>query len=102
MVTAQSRWWYERSRLKRMDWLRNHEAVKVGDLDKNMESKKVLTPKFTTDFPEAVVREGEDDEQMKKGHCEPSSTTRMWETKDGGHRSWMRTGTPSARPFPSV
>ena len=36
----------------------NHEAVKVGDVEKNMESKEVVKPKFTTDFPE--VREGAD------------------------------------------
>ena len=34
------------------------EAVKVGDLEKNMGSRKVVTPKFTTDFLEAAVREG--------------------------------------------
>ena len=34
------------------------EAVKVGDLDKNVESRPVVKPNFTTDFPEAVVREG--------------------------------------------
>ena len=57
----------ERSRLKMMDGLTrfmmvdNFETVKVGDLDKNMESKKVVKPKFTTDFPDAVTREGADE-----------------------------------------
>ena len=57
----------ERSRLRIMDGLRkfimveNHEAVKVGELEKNMESRKVVMPKFTTDFPEAVAREGSDE-----------------------------------------
>ena len=47
----------ERSRLKMMDGLTrfmmvdNFETVKVGDLEKNMASKKVVKPKFTTDFP---------------------------------------------------
>ena len=36
----------------------NHEAVNVADSEKNMESRPVVEPKFTTDFPEAVVREG--------------------------------------------
>ena len=36
-------------------------------------------------------------EHMKKVHCALSSTPRMWETKDGGRRSWTRTGTPSVR-----
>ena len=35
-------------------------AVKVGDLEKNMESRPVVKPKFT-DFPEVVVREGADE-----------------------------------------
>ena len=61
-----------------MDGLRNyimvdsHEAVKIGELDKNVESRKVVQPKFTTDCPEAVVREGADEltsDQMKKVHC---------------------------------
>ena len=34
----------------------NHEAVKVGELEQNMESMPVVKPKFTTDFPEAVIR----------------------------------------------
>ena len=54
----------ERIRHRIMDGLRkfimvdNHEAVKVGEQDKNVESRKVVKPKFTRDFPEAVVREG--------------------------------------------
>ena len=54
----------KKSRLKVRDGLRrfitvdNHEAVKVGDLEKNMASRKVAKLKFTTDFPEAVIREG--------------------------------------------
>ena len=39
----------------------NQEAVKVGEQDKNVESRKVVKPKFTTDFPEYVVREGADE-----------------------------------------
>ena len=39
----------------------NHVQVKVGDLEKNMKSRTVVKPKFTTDFPEAVVREGADE-----------------------------------------
>ena len=39
----------------------NHEEVKVGDLEKNMESRPVVRPKFTTDFLEAMVREGADE-----------------------------------------
>ena len=38
----------------------NCEAVKVGDLEKNMESRKVAKPNLTTDFPDAVAPEGAD------------------------------------------
>ena len=47
----------ERSRLKITSGIKsfimvdNHEVVKVGDLGKNMESKEVVEPNFTTDFP---------------------------------------------------
>ena len=66
-----------------------------------MESIKVLKQRSTTDFPELVVPEGADELTlgMKKVQCALSSTPRKWETKGGCHRSWMRTGTPSARPF---
>ena len=57
----------------------NREAVKVGE------------------GQERGVEESGDAEvhDRKKVHCAPSSTPRTWETKDGGHRSWMRTDTPS-------
>ena len=57
----------EKSRQQIMDGLRrfimvdNREAVKVGDSEKNMESRPVAKPKFTTDFPEALVQEGADE-----------------------------------------
>ena len=44
----------------------NHEAVKVGDSEKNMESSPVVKPKFTTDFLEAVVREGADGLMLRR------------------------------------
>ena len=55
----------ERRRLKIMDGLRRFimvdtHAVKVGDLENNMESRPVVKPKFT-DFPEMVVQEGADE-----------------------------------------
>ena len=39
----------------------NHEAAKIGDLEQNMESRPVVKPKITADFPEAVVREVADE-----------------------------------------
>ena len=35
--------------------------MKVGNEEKNVESRPVVKPKFTTDFPEAVVGEGADE-----------------------------------------
>ena len=54
----------ERSRLKMME--EHHEASKIGDLEKNLESLSVVKPKFTTDFREAVVREGADELTLRK------------------------------------
>ena len=42
-------------------WTDNHAAAKLVDLEKNLESRNVVKPKFTTDFPEAVLREGPDE-----------------------------------------
>ena len=101
----------ERRRLKIMDGLRrfimvdNHEVVKVGELDKNMESMKVVKPNFTTDFSEAVIREGADELTLRaeeEGVLHTLLTPRMWETADRGLRQWMRTGTPSVRSFSKV
>ena len=36
----------------------NHEAVQIGDLDRAQASLLVVKSKFTTDFPEVVLREG--------------------------------------------
>ena len=78
----------------------NPAAVqKIGDLEKDMKSTRVVKPKFTTDFPGAVVREGADELTLKRERCALPSTPRMWETNDGGHRSLTRPGTPSDRLF---
>ena len=37
------------------------EAVKIGDMEKILESLSVVKPKFTAGFPGAVVREGADE-----------------------------------------
>ena len=44
----------------------NHEAVEVGDIEKKLVSKPVVRPKFTTQFPEAVVREGADEVTLRE------------------------------------
>ena len=54
----------EKSRSSTKDGIRkfiavdNYDAVKVGDMHQETKSKKVVKPKFTTDFPGAVIREG--------------------------------------------
>ena len=52
--------------LRRFITVDTQQAVNVCDLDKNMESRPVVKPKFTADFPEAEVREGTDDASKKK------------------------------------
>ena len=62
----------ERSRLKRMEELRrfipmnNHEAVKLADLEKTLESLLVVKLQFTTEFLEPVVREGVDELTLRR------------------------------------
>ena len=52
----------ERSRLKMTEELRmfilmdNHGAIKIANLKKAQESRQVGEPKFTEEFPDAVVR----------------------------------------------
>ena len=65
----------ERSRLKMTEELRrfitmeNRETVKIGVVE------NPVNPNVTTDFPEAVMREGADKLS--------ASTARMWDTADG-------------------
>ena len=57
----------KKSRKGSMDGLREfievdkHEAVKVCGLRKGIKSVQVVKPKFTSDFPEAVIQEGADE-----------------------------------------
>ena len=66
--------------------------MKVGDVDKNMESRPVVLPKFTTDFPEVVVRQGADDLTLRAE--EELALRTFTDTKDVGdssdviRRSW--------------
>ena len=39
--------------------------VKIGDLEKETKSKKGEKPKFTTDFPRAVILEGADELNLR-------------------------------------
>ena len=82
----------ERSRPRFMDGLRkfivvdNHEAVKVGELDKIVE--------FTIDFPDELTLRADEAGALRTF----IDTTTVGDKKDWSHRSWMRSGTPSARP----
>ena len=83
----------ERSRSRIMDELRkfiavnNHGAVKVGDLHRETSSKKVVKPKFTADFPGAVVREGAD-ELTLRAHEEGVLRTFI-DTSNVGDQRWV-------------
>ena len=64
----------------------NHEAVKVGDREKNMESRPLVRALFTKDFPEAVVEVGADElalrregltEQSPLTGCEPNDLVKV-------------------------
>ena len=72
----------------------NHE-VKIGHQEEILESLSVVMPKFTTDFLEAVVREGADELTLPRGGSFRTFVGTMWETADESLRSWTRTGTPS-------
>ena len=50
--------------IERLSWFMaadNHEAVNVGGLLHGVNFFKVVKPKFTADFPEAVIRKGADE-----------------------------------------
>ena len=58
----------------------NHWAVKVGDLEKNVESRPMVKPKFTN-FLESVVREGADELTLR---AEDEGVLRTIDTTDVG------------------
>ena len=87
----------EQSRLKIVDELRrftevdSHEAVKIGDPEKNSEAIKVVGPNFDR---ENISRGGPNWHfvEVSKVLSAPSSTPPKWRPTDGDHR-WTRTGT---------
>ena len=102
----------EKSRLKMMEELRrffkvdDHEAVKIGDLEKYQVVLHVVGSNFNrADFPEAAVREGVELTLRREEECVLLTfidTTNVGGTVDGGHRLWMRTGAQSAKPSTRV
>ena len=58
----------------------NQEAVKIGDLEKTLESLLVVDPNFSADSPDASVREGADAPTLRRG-------------EDGTKRNFIHTAT---------
>ena len=74
-------------------------AVEVGDLEKYVESRSVVKPKFTTEFLEAVVREAAEELTLRAE--EAGALCTFIDTKACGTQKLGATtrGTPSARIF---
>ena len=65
----------------------NHEAVRIGDLEKNSMAIKVVGPKFNTeDIPEAAVREGVDELPLRR--VEEGMLRTFIDTTNVGDRRW--------------
>ena len=60
--------------------------MKIGDLDKNMASKKVVKPKFTTFVREVVTREGADELSLRDE--EEGVLRNFTDTTDVGDSRW--------------
>ena len=75
----------------------NHEAVEVGDIEKKLVSQPVVKPKFTTQFPEAVVREGADEVTLREE--EEGILHRYHECERQQMESWMWLGTQMSGHF---
>ena len=96
----------EQNRLKIMDEVKrsievdNHEAVKIGDVEKKLEAIRVVGPDFNKEDSHRQ-RSGKlwtnSHFEKKKACCAFSSTQPMWE-RDGDHRWWTRAGMPSVKP----
>ena len=44
----------------------NHEAVKIGNMERTLDPLSMVKPKITANFPVAVVREGADDLTLRR------------------------------------
>ena len=54
--------------LRRFLEVDNHETVKIGDLEKNLEAIKVVRPKFNQEiFPSAIIKEGVGEWMLREG-----------------------------------
>ena len=58
----------EMNELKRFIEVDNHEAVNIGDFEKNLSAIKVVGPDFSKEiFPDAAVWEGVDEWTLRRG-----------------------------------
>ena len=99
----------ERSRRRIMDGLRKFIAVDNRAASQNWgsterhEAQESGEPKISRQIFRELwfgkERMSSLGAHMKREKCALSSTPRLWITEDGEHRSWTRTGTPSARLF---
>ena len=73
----------------------NHEAVKMGNLEKTSESLSLNKPKFTTAFLEAVVRDGAHELTLRRGQEGTqrtfNRTTKRWRPPLGDEDIWHAT-----------
>ena len=70
--------------LRRFIMVDNYEAVKSWSLG-NMESRPVVKPNFTTDVPQAVVREGADELTLR---AEEGMLRTIIDPADVGDNRW--------------
>ena len=65
----------------------NHEAIRIGDLEKAQESRQAVKPKFTEDFPgSGAVREGADELTLRRE--EEGMLRTLVETTSVGDSRW--------------
>ena len=84
----------------------NHEAVRTGDLEKNLEAIKKVGSNFDRELPPgAAVREGVDELTLRRGEegmLRFFVNTGAVETVGGGHWLWTKTGTQFVKPSTRV
>ena len=68
-----------------------------------MDSRPVLKPQFTTDFLEAVIREGPDELTLRREEGVLRAIMDITDAGDNGcFDSWVRIGMPLVEPFSKV
>ena len=92
--------------LRKLTEVDNHEAVKIGDLQKHSEAIKVIKHKFNKEiYQNAAVREGVGELTLREGEeatLRSIITPLMWGPADGDHRLWKKIGVSFAEPSTRV